>query len=155
MFNSELHILKPVRNTVQCSTKSSVLDLLMWRFSLSVWTKVASFMDDFQICNPTRIFNTYSLPLKGVSFSNIIGNNHILFLVVINCLLFFNSFVCFEFAEKRAWSTTLVGCYGIYSISIQFQFNLNSRIYLKHPCLWKHVEVMFSSINNKCQFKTI
>lgn len=115
MFNSELHILKPVRNTVQCSTKSSVLDLLMWRFSLSVWTKVASFMDDFQICNPTRIFKTYSLPLKGVSFSNIIDNNHILFLIVINCLLFFNSFVCFEFAEKLAWSTTLVGCCGIYN----------------------------------------
>lgn len=37
------------------------------------------------------------------------------FLVVINCLLFFNSFVCFEFAEKRAWSTTLVGCYRIYN----------------------------------------
>lgn len=114
LFNSEIHILKPVRNIVQCSTKIISFRSLNVTFFIICMNKGCYLIRMTSKFVTPPVFLTNTLPLKG-RVSQLSSAITTFFLLVINCLLFFNSFVCFEFAEKRAWSITHVGCYVIYN----------------------------------------
>lgn len=103
LFNSEIHILKPVRNIVQCSTKIISFRSLNVTFFIICMNKGCYLIRMTSKFVTPPVFLTNTCTSEGASLSIIIGNNLIFSLS--NKLLVIFQFICLFWI---CWETCVV-----------------------------------------------